>query len=125
MLCQVALTTTLDGKKTRVVRKGDLLISDNQTRILYEEENAVVTVIVDKESVTLSRKGDYTLYLRLEKGKTLDGSLGIGGSEGNVQVKTERIGYYTSDNEVVLDLKYVLLLGEGQNTRVKIEARAI
>lgn len=124
MLCQVALTTTVDGKKTRVTRKGNLLISDNQTRITYEEENAFIAVCIENGIVTLTRKGDYSLYLRLEKGKTLDGSLGLGGSEGAIQVKTERIGYFFSKNEVVLDLKYVLLAGEPQNTRVKIEARA-
>lgn len=125
MLCQVTLTTTVDGKKTRVVRKGDLLISENQTRIVYEEENAVVTVCVEDGGVTLARKGDYSLYLRLEKGKILDGSLGIGGSEGSIRVKTERIGYFLAENEIVLDLKYVLLAGEEQNTRVKIEARSV
>ena len=122
MRCQVKITTTVDGKKTQVVRKGDLQISDSQTVVTYEEETATVSVCLQNKRVTLTRMGDYSLFLPLEKGKTLDGTLGIGGNEGQVQVKTQRTAYSILDNKLILDLKYTLIVGEKQEMQVKIEA---
>lgn len=125
MRCQVTVTTTVDGKKTRVVRLGDLQITPEQVLLTYEEDNALVSVRKQERMVEIVRKGDYSLCIRLEKNKTLDGSLGLGDSEGRIQAKTERIGYSISSNAFSLQLKYTLLMGEPQNMQVKIEAKEV
>ncbi len=125
MRCQVTVTTVVDGKKTRVVHTGDMEISARQAVIYYIEENARVTVRMQERRVSIVREGDYTLAIRLEKGKTLDGSIGIGDNVGNIQTQTERIAYQLTEEGLTLLLKYVLLAGEPQNMQVKIEAKGV
>ena len=123
MRCEVKLTTTVDGKKTRVVHGGDLQISESHACVTYTEENAVVSIEVKGKTITLIREGDYSLRLTLEKGKTLDGVLALGDNEGIIQVKTQRVGYKLTKNTLVLELKYTLLIGEAQEMQLKIEAK--
>ena len=123
MRCEVKLTTTVDGKKTRVVHGGDLQISESRACVTYTEENAVVSIEVKGKTITLIREGDYSLRLTLEKGKTLDGVLALGDNEGIIQVKTQRVGYKLTKNTLVLELKYTLLIGEAQEMQLKIEAK--
>ena len=112
----------MDGKKTRVIRNGNLHITDTQSSVSYNEENAMVSVTVQDKQVTLERKGDYSLFLPLQKGKTLDGTLGLGDNAGAIQVHTQRIGYSILDKKLMLNLKYTLIIGEPQEMQVKIEA---
>ena len=124
MRCQVTIVTVADGRKTRVLRQGELRVTPTEITLYYAEENAETTLILRGGRVEIVRKGDYTLAICLEKGKTLDGSLGIGGSEGVIQTKTERIGYSIAEDTFVLRLKYELLTGgEPQKMLVSIDTK--
>lgn len=123
MRCQVVIVTETDGKKTRVVRKGDLCVATDIT-LCYTEECAETKLILRGSTVEIVRKGDYSLVMRFEKGKILDGTLGLAGNVGVIQTKTERIGYSVIDGNFALRLKYQLLTGgEPQKMRVSIDTK--
>ncbi len=123
MRCKVKITTAVDGKRTQIVRHGCLEHTSTESVLTYTEENARISVRLQNGTVSLLREGDYSLSIRLEKGKTLDGSLGLGGNVGKIHAQTDKIGYAVTENSLVLDLKYTLLAGEPQKMQVKIEAK--
>ena len=124
MRCQVTIVTIADGSKTRFVREGVLLVTPTEVALSYTEENAETTLVLRDGKITMVRKGDYTLSLQFEKGKTLDGSLGLGGNVGGIKVKTDRIGYSVTEKNLTVRLKYQLLMdGEPQKMQVSIDAK--
>ena len=126
MRCQVTVETTADGKKTKIAREGELQITPTGATLSYAEENANVTLTLQNGTAQIVRQGDYTLCMRLEKVKTTSASLSLGGSVGEMQTKTERIGYAIQDKELSLQLKYTLFAtGEPQRMQVKIHAKEV
>ena len=126
MRCQVTVDTTADGKKTRISREGTLQITPTGATLSYAEENANVTLTLQNGVAQIVRQGDYTLCMRLEKGKTTNATLSLGGSVGEMQTATDRIAYAIVDGELSLHLKYTLLAtGEPQKMQVKIHAKEV
>ena len=126
MRCQVTVETTADGKKTKISREGDLQITSTGASLSYTEDKANVTLTLQNGTVQIVRKGDYTLCMRLEKGQTTSASLSLGGSVGEMQTTTERVGYAIRENELSLHLKYTLIAtGDPQKMQVKIYAKGV
>ncbi len=122
--CRVTIATTVDGKTTEIVRDGKMLLDYACAKIYYEEENANVAVSFENGQVFIEREGDYTMRLMMKKGETCDGVLGIGGSEGYVQTKTERIAYSLKEDSFMLSMHYDLLIGnETQKMRIRLFAK--
>ncbi len=122
--CQVTITTVADGKKTRLVREGAIDLTATPIRLSYTEENAEVLLAFTAEETVIERRGDYTLHLRLQKGREREGSIGIGGADGVVRTHTSRLSYAVTDEKFTLVVHYGLWIGEEvQNMRVRIEAQ--
>ena len=110
--CKITLTTSVDGKETQIVRKGSVSLSLSRAVVSYREENAFLTLIFEKESVKLQRRGDYSLSLLLKQGETCGGTLGFGGSVGDIRVYAHKIGYSIGKDSLLASLHYDLIFGE-------------
>lgn len=123
--CNVKITTSVDGRETDFVGQGEMQLYARSADLRYQDGQAFVRLTVCDETATVERQGDYSLGLRLERGKFCDGTLGIGGAEGNVQVYTHRVVYSIGDNSLLLFLHYDLLIGtESQKMKVRLYARS-
>lgn len=121
--CDVTIVTTVDGRESSIVRKGELSLALPAT-LRYAEEDATVTVTFDRATATIVRTGDYGLSLRLVQGETTEGSLGLGGAAGAIQAQTTRVGYAVGENSLLATLRYALVFGtERQEMRLRISAR--
>ncbi|MBO5412026.1 MAG: DUF1934 family protein [Clostridia bacterium] len=124
--CMIEISTTVDGVETRIKRKGGLKLSVGEVKLFYLDEQAEVTLLLQGETATIDRKGDYTLHLVLENGKITQGVLGIRGAEGEMQALTHKITYSVTQNSLLASLKYALLLGgEPQEMQIRISARLV
>ena len=110
--CKITLTTSVDGKETQIVRTGSVFLSLSKSIVRYSEEDAEFTLIFEKESVKLERRGDYGLSLFLKQGEYSDGMLGLGGSNGNIRAYAHKINYSTSKDSLLASLHYDLIFGE-------------
>ena len=122
--CKLTITTAVDGQKTEFSCQGELELSTFGAKLQYRQENALVTLIWEGESVSIERKGDYTLKLLLQRGTRTIGSIGIGGNEGKVEVEAHRVEYAVSKNSLLAMLHYDLIIGgEAQRMQLRISAR--
>jgi hypothetical protein len=110
--CKITLTTSADGKETQIVRTGSVFLSLSKSIVRYSDENAEFTLIFEKDSVKLERRGDYGLSLLLKQGEYSDGMLGFGGSNGNIRVYAHKINYSTGKDSLLASLHYDLIFGE-------------
>ena len=114
--CYVMISTTADGVENEITREGKMELFPRAATIVYREENALVKFSVHGDKATITREGDYTMHLDLEKGKTTLGSLGIGGSVGEVGTHAYEIAYRITEDFFVASLHYDLLIGEERQT---------
>ena len=64
------------------------------------------------------------MQLRIEEGKEYFGKLGIGGSIGEIAIRTKKLTYSLTRNSWLLLAKYTLLTGgEPQETSIRIQAK--
>lgn len=110
--CKITLTTAVDGKETQIVRTGSVFLSLCKSIVRYEEDNAELTLIFEKNGVKLQRRGDYALSLLLKQGEECGGTLGFGGSVGNIRVYAHKIGYSLGKDSLLASLHYDLIFGE-------------
>ena len=117
--CDVTISTKTNGQENKISRHGEMELSLTSAKVSYIEENARVTLALEKGVVTIARDGDYSLFLVLERGKIREGSLGINGSEGSIHTNTYRVAYSLTENSLLLSLHYDLLTG-GDPQRMQI-----
>lgn len=123
--CEISITTVADGKKTSFSAKGEMDLSTYKARLAYKEEQSFVTVLLEKESATIVREGDYSLRIPLKRGEMTEGALGVGGNEGGLQVFAYKVEYSIREDSLLAILHYDLLFGEGrQEMKLRIVARA-
>lgn len=122
--CRLTIATTVDDTQTEISRDGCFSVAPLFAELRYNETNAVVSLVLENGVVQVQRTGDYSLRLTLKEGETHVGTLGINGSEGVLQVKTERVAYSTTATSLLLSLHYRLLMGdETQEMKLRIFAR--
>ena len=124
--CTVTITTAVDGKENKISREGELLLENNRAELLYTEENAVTRISFVGGVATVTRQGDYSLSLIFKKGETTGGTLGLGGAQGEIYTRTERLGYSIGDSSFMLFARYDLLTagGEPQKMKIRVFAKA-
>ena len=122
--CKLTINTCVDGQETEFSCPGELELSAFGAKLQYRQENALVTLVFNKETVSIVRLGDYTLKLFLQSGVRTVGYLGIGGNEGEVEIETERVDYAVRKNALLAMLHYDLIIGgEVQRMKLRISAR--
>ncbi len=123
--CTLTIRTTVDAQTTKIERNGRMERTEG-VRLVYEEEQATVEITVQREGGVLERKGDYSLYLPLQVGKTCKGRMSLGGSEGEISVRTRKIFQTYTDKGVQLIIHYQLLFGrERQEMQLEIDAEEV
>ena len=110
--CKVTIMTNADGQENTVVRDGSMELSFSCVSIVYQEENAIVSLHLQGENAEIERKGDYSLHLKLKKGNLQDGQIGLGDSCGAIQAFAHHIQYSVTEDCVLAALRYDLLFGE-------------
>lgn len=124
--CKITLTTSVDGKEAQIVRTGRVVLSLSKSMVSYQEENADITLIFEKECVKLERRGDYALSLLLKQGELSDGKLVFGGSVGNIRVKTHKVSYSIGKDSLLACLSYDLIFGEEkQEMKLRMYVKAV
>ena len=122
--CKFAITTSVDGQENAMIRMGQFNISGDEVLLTYQEEGAAVSIVLKKGIAVIDRRGDYSLHLTLEQGKTVEGNIGIGGSCGTVLAKTHHLKYSMERGVFKLSLGYDLLFGEEtQKMRLKLRGQ--
>ena len=122
--CKLTITTTADGVENSVTREGEMELSLTGVQLRYREENAFVVMILKGESAEIQREGDYSLRLFLKRGEVSQGTIGIGGSNGEIQTFTHRVSYSVSKDSLLLSLYYDLLIsGEKQEMKLRLLSR--
>lgn len=122
--CLLNITTSVDGQESEFSCKGTLSLSTRSATLSYSQENALVTLVLDGESATIDRVGDYSLRLPLKKGERSVGMLGLGESGGEIVCFSHKITYSISKNSLLAFLHYDLYFGqEIQEMKLRILAR--
>ena len=122
--CRMTITTATDGQENSIVRDGDMKLSCSSALLRYQEENAFVIMKIEGEVVEIERQGDYTLHLKLKKNEILEGSIGIGGSEGPIQAVARKVSYSVTKDSILLSLHYDLIFGvEIQTIKLRVISR--
>ncbi len=110
--CNLTITTTADGIETKVSKTAEINFGIQSAELCYQDEGAQVILSVCGERVTIERKGDYTLFLPLNRGEMTIGKLGIGGSCGELRLYTHKVQYVLNEQSLLLLLQYDMLMGE-------------
>lgn len=122
--CRIEISTKTDGKETRVVKAGRMQLSSTSLALLYEENGGQVELTMQNGAVEISRKGDYSMFLHLEKGRITDGFIGVNGQSGKMQTRTNRLAYALNEKSALFSLHYDLLIGEEpQEMKLRIFAQ--
>ncbi len=110
--CYLTITTTADGVETKVSKTAEINLGIQSAELRYQDEGAFVHLSLRGESVTIERQGDYTLFLSLNRGETTVGTVGIGGSYGEIRLYTHKVQYTLNEESLLLLLRYDMLIGE-------------
>ena len=94
--------------------------------VCYQEENAEITLVFEKEQVKLERCGDYELSLLLKQGEISDGKIGFGGSLGDIRVKANKVSYSIGKDSLLASLHYDLIFAkEKQEMKLRVHVKAV
>lgn len=122
--CIVKISTVIDGVERSVQKSGEMSLDTLSATLVYNEDGATVTLTLENDVLDVLRVGDYSLQLRIEEGKEHFGKLGIGGSIGEIAIRTKKLTYSLTRNSWLLLAKYTLLTGgEPQETSIRIQAK--
>ena len=122
--CRVTITTAVDGNEHTITREGEMELSLASSTIIYREENASTRIHLAGETADIERVGDYTMKLHLVSGELTEGEIGLGGSSGPIHSLTHRIQYSTTEQSLLLSLRYDLIIsGEAQKMKIRLNAR--
>ncbi|MBR2023988.1 MAG: DUF1934 domain-containing protein [Clostridia bacterium] len=125
MVCKISITTTVDGEETQATRTGSLRISFSEILLSYGEENGSVTLKIQKDRAEITRSGDYSMRLPLLRERRTQGKIGVLGSEGDVEIYTERLAYSTTDTSLMLSMHYDLIFcSDVQKMQIRLLARS-
>lgn len=124
--CLVKIATEIDGNVAEVCHMGSCIFCTTSAKIVYKQDTSSNTIELTDNSLRITRLGDYTLDLHFKEGELLKGTLGIGGSNGEISTKTHRLIYTLSENSLLLSLQYTLIAGdEPQETKVRLFVKTI
>ena len=122
---RLSISTKIDdGEETTSSFDAKILINALSAEIHYHDGNSFSSIYVDVQGVKISRKGEYTIDLTLEEGKTTVSKLGFGDSTGEITTITEKVSYSLTENSILLSLKYALVFSANEIQRMKIRLLA-
>ncbi len=122
--CKFTITSAFDGEENTVIRQGKIEFSENTALLRYEEESAKVCITLQKGEAIIVRQGDYSLRLTLEQGKSTEGSIGLGGADGKIDIQTHTVKYTKERNVFKLALRYDLIFSQEERQKMQLNLRA-
>lgn len=124
--CRFTVTTLADGNETSKSGKGELTLSLTSARLEYSEADTQTIVSLADFSVTLLRRGAYSISIPLIRGERTDGSIGIAALDGDVKVYTHTLQYRVTEDSFLLLAKYDLIFGrEIQKMQLRVYAKTL
>ncbi len=122
-ICKLTIISIVDGVETKSVHMGGIERKNEEIFLRYKEESSDVGIQFSANFAKIERRGEYALSLHLSKENSV-GRLYVGGSEGELFVKTEEVVYTQGEDFFEGNLHYRLLFGEeSQDMQLKIYAR--
>lgn len=121
--CDLKIRSTADGEEKRYDISAELELSPLFVRLSYREEGSNVLLEASERGVFIKRTGDYTLRLLLRAGERTTGTIGIGASEGEVEISTSKLDFFTDERSFTLRAEYALHFG-GELQRMKLCLKA-
>ena len=122
--CRVTIASSADGQENESVKKGSLAVNGTGATVCYQDGEAQVQIVVDREQTVITRRGDYEMRLVLRKGEICAGTIGIMGSSGQVYTQTHALAYSVSERSLLLSAQYDLLFDkERQAMKIRLHAR--
>ena len=122
--CFLTITTIADGCEHHSSYEGKFHLFVDGAEMEYRDGQATVCIALHKGTLTVERRGDYTLSLMCENGKLHKGSIGIGGAEGEVFTQTEKLTYSIKEHSLLLLVEYELIVsGEAQKMKLRLHAK--
>ncbi len=124
--CSITLYSTIEETRSTTHVIGTLHVHENGAELHYIDGGAKVTVSATPTCVKIVRRGDYTLSLPLQSGRTTTGTIGIAGSEGVVAIDCQKVEYSVKNGTFLLLAQYELVFGkERQKTSLRLYAKGV
>ena len=124
--CSLTIVTTVDGQETSFSSEAELEGTLLFARLQYMQDGAKTILQFKDRKVFIQRKGDYSMQLHLEEGKTTLGQLTIGTNVGEFPITTKRIAYTITEKSLLASLHYQLMFeGAIQEMKIRLNAREI
>ena len=122
--CRIIINTTVDGCETQTIREGEMLLTSLSATLVYREENAEVSVVLENGVAKIERLGDYALSLILQGEEITQGLIGLGNSQGEIQTYAYKVAYSIGKDSALAVLHYDLIIGqERQEMKLWLHAK--
>lgn len=122
--CRITIASVVDGRESEIVRTGEMESGGLTCKIIYQDGQATVEMLVKQGETIIVRKGDYDMRLTLREGETCVGTLGIMGTQGQVQTQTHKLCYSLTERSLLLSAQYDLLFEtERQAMKIRLHAK--
>lgn len=121
--CALRIKSIVEGQENVFSLGGRIEKSEKDIKLFYQEEESKVQVTFQDGKAWVDREGDYSLKLPLIEGLITQGTLGINGNSGNLDIFTHWIEYSLLNGKLSARLRYDILLGENaQEMELLIQA---
>ena len=122
-VCALRIKSIVDGQENIFSLDGKIEKSEKDIKLFYREEESESQVTFQDGKAWVDREGEYSLKLPLIEGLITQGTLGINGNSGNLDIFTHCIEYSLLNGKLSARLRYDILLGENaQEMELLIQA---
>ena len=111
--CDLTLKSIVDGSETLFYAEGSIERLEEGIKLAYQDEDTAFCLTFCNREACIERKGDYTLRLKLVKGKLTQGEIGINGNFGELEIRTHNVESLYDEKNLKARLRYDILLGDG------------
>ena len=121
------VTQVNDEAEKSATFEADMRLESDSAFLRYYDGNSLVGLLLKNEELTIERRGDYNLFLRLKANEELESSLGFGRSSGKIYTKTHSLDYSITKNSILISVKYALYFdgGEKQEMKIRLLAKSV
>ena len=122
--CTFHIFSSVDGEPRQFKTAGTFAFSKEKTELFYADENSNVCIRIEKSDVLIRRTGDYELLLPLQNGKKTVGKIGLGGTQGDVEISTKKTACDISATGGEFSAEYALHFGaELQRMKLRVKVK--
>ena len=114
------VTQVNDEAEKSAIFEADMKLESDSAFLRYYDGGSLVGLWLKNNELTIERRGDYNLFLRLKENEILESSLGFGSSSGRIFAETHALDYSITKTSLLLSVKYALCFDGGEKQEMKI-----